>query len=147
MYLFQISSKAMRTLLFTSGLIAAAVCAVTILGADAATYSRSDCITKFSVRWKHPDQLDQNHAAIRTWMASEDFSSMDIPVAGVAYGSKHDPTYFVQYYDECARRLQLTAQLVDGWNTRAPIDHYNVSSDRVLPSPGTIDIGGRSWRD
>lgn len=145
MYLFRISYMTMRTLLFASGLIASAVSAVTALGGEAGTYSRSDCITKFSVRWERPDQLDQNHAAIRAWMASEDFSSMH-PVAGVAYGSREDPTYFVQYYDECARRLQFTAQLVDGWNTKAPIDYY-VSSDRVLPSPDTIDVGGRSWRD
>jgi len=147
MYMYQISNKIMRTLLFASALIAAAVSAVTIFGADAATYSRSDCITKFSVRWERPDQLDQNHAEIRTWMASENFLSMGIPVAGVAYGSREDSTYFVQYHDECERRLQLTAQLVDGWNTKVPIDYYNVSSDRVLPSPDTIDVGGRSWRD
>lgn len=145
MCLFQ-KSKAVHICVLVSALIATTSAPV-ILASKDAVYTRGDCITKFSVKWENSEPLNAIHAEVRTWMASEEFSHTGIPVAGIAYGTKEDPVYFVQYYDGCERRLQYTIRLVDAWNAISPIDHYNVSSDRILPSPDTIDVSGRRWLD
>jgi hypothetical protein len=116
-------------------------------------YYRTDCIVKVELEWDKLDSFDihsfnSNVADIlHEYRLNKEISSVTFAyVIGQTVDEMGE--YYLQFTGNCEDRVNLAQNVMSNvWMrfTKAPI--YRVLSDKVTPSPQTIDVDGPVWID
>ena len=97
--------------------------------------NRSDSPDSFGRFWEFGFQYLKQHM---NWYAPWEYQG----------GGSRDAPYFIQYFHDCDRRLEMTRSLIHAYGQiNGAAAHLHVLEKRFEPGPKTIDSHGSSWLD
>jgi hypothetical protein len=69
------------------------------------------------------------------------------PDVNSSIGANNEAVYF-QFSKDCASRVEQSVAIIESWRTKIhDLPEFVRISSPIKPSPATIDVRGKWWRD
>jgi hypothetical protein len=112
--------------------------------ASAATPSRSECITVYTIDWT---DIVENYSDVLNRIPRLNRATWHPNLAAIVIGDSRKKLY-LQFTENCDQRWRMAEQIISQWRELdRSLPAFVPDYTPVVPSPFTIDVQGKSWRD
>lgn len=123
----------------------------TLSDSSEAKYTRKDCIVRIDFDWSKYGvaEVEKLINRIGSNLDNDLESGIDMYIGGYIFPFKKRDVLYIQYFNKCEIKYNMATSIFEEKiqpNINQPLN-YVVSKEIVIPSPNTIWLTGKFWRE